>query len=391
MHKLVLRCAFFAVPVTALAFSAAAGCSDQTGGDEPMPPDAATDAAITPPADVFVPIEAAAVDSGLRDCVADKQADGVQEHLDCTGLYSDFATKTVGADNQPYTPAVQFWSDGADKSRFLYLPAGTKIDITNFDEWVFPDGTKIWKEFRLGGKRIETRLYFKASGAWKHTTYRWNDAETEAVREDSGEKVAFTGLAPYEVPDKSQCDQCHAGRKEPVLGIEAVQLGLPGASGITLATLAAGGRFNLAPPVTSITLPDDGTTKSAAALGWLHGNCGQCHNNGDNAAANYTNLFFLLRPSQLLPDAGTATVQDLDTWKTAVNVMSDRQNVDAGVNYILIKPSDPANSLASILSGRRVAITDDPDPAYQMPPLVTRRVDTVGHALLDDWITALPP
>lgn len=385
MQKAFSRCAFFAVPL-AVGIAGWAGCTDETGGDTPAAKDAAPES--SPAEDVFVPQDAPA--DAKRDCAADKQADGVQMHLDCTGLYSDFAAKVVAAENKAYTPAVPFWSDGAEKSRFLYLPPGAKIDITDFDEWVFPEGTKIWKAFKVGGKLIETRMYFKAKGSWRHTDYRWNDTETDAVRKDSGEKLALTGKPPYEVPNTGQCDACHNGRKEPVLGIDAVQLGLPGAAGITLQTLSLEGRFNVAPPVTGLTIPEDSTGKAASALTWLHANCGQCHNKSDNAGAQFTNLFFLLKPSQLLPDAGTAaTVQDLDAYKTAVNVMSTKE--DAGVPYVRIVPGDPGSSLVSILSGRRVPAGEEPNNLFQMPPLVTRVPDTQGHALLDAWITDLPP
>ena len=389
MHKVFLRLgtmgALFTLPLTAAIWS---GCSsDDVGATDA--PDAAPETAAP---DTYVPPRDAAAETGpKRDCAADVQADGLQQHLDCTGLYTDFASKTVAAENKAYTPGVTFWSDGAEKARFFYLPPGTKIDISNFDEWKFPNGTKVWKEFKLDGKRIETRLYLKAQDSWRHTTYRWNDAETEAVRKDSGEKVPIAGkTVAYEVPNTGQCDACHAGRTEPLLGIEAVSLGLATAQGVTLATLAADGRFSVPPPATTLTIPDDGTTKAAPALGWLHANCGFCHNNSPNAGAMFTGQFFMLRPSQMLPEAGVVTVQDLDTWKTAVNKVSSRQDVDAGTNYYRIRGGDPAHSLASILSGRRVTGTDEPNTAIQMPPLVTRQVDTAGHALLDAWITVLP-
>jgi hypothetical protein len=44
----------------------------------------------------------------------------------------------------------------------------------------------------------------------------------------------------------------------------------------------------------------------------------------------------------------------------------------------------------SILSGRRVPVGEEPNTDTQMPGLVTRVVDTQGHALLDTWITAIP-
>lgn len=383
MVKLVLRSAFLLAPLTAAALFAFAGCSDETGGDEPRG-DAGADTATV---DSFVPPQdSGGIDSGKRDCKADKQVDGVQQHLDCAGLYSDFATKTVAAENKPYSPGLEFWSDGAVKTRFLYLPPGAKIDITDFDEWKFPNGTKIWKEFKLGTKRIETRLYFKADdGSWHHTVYRWNDAETDAIRKDNGEKVPVAGKPPYEVPNVGQCNDCHDGRTEPVLGIDAVSLGLPTAKGITLATLAADGRFSAVPPATSMTIPEDTTTKAAAALGWLHVNCGSCHNT--NGSAKFTAMFFLLRPSQLMP-VGVA-VTDLDAYKTAVNVASTTYVTDAGAGFPRIQPGMPAESLVSLMSGRRVPAGEDPS-SNQMPPIVTRLVDTAGHQLLDDWITALP-
>ncbi len=387
MQKAVLRVAFFALPLAAAGW---AGCSSDDAAVTVVP-DAAPEAA---PIDAFVPpVDAAMVDAAppMRDCAKDLQADGLHMHLDCSGLYTDFAAKTVAPENKPYTPGVQFWSDGAIKSRFLYLPPGAKIDITSFDEWTFPDGTRVWKEFKVGGKRLETRLFAKIKGSWQHTTYRWNDAETDAVRKDNGEKVVIPGqTAVYEIPNTGQCDYCHMGRTDSLLGVEAVSLGLASAQGITLASLAADGRFSATPPATTFAFPEDTTLRAAPAVGWLHANCGGCHNSNPNAAAAFVGLRFLVRPSQLRPDGGTAAVTDLDVWTTAVNVDSSRTNVDAGVPYKRIAPQHPELSLASILSGRRATGTEEPTTDIQMPPLVTRQVDTVGHGLLDAWITALP-
>jgi hypothetical protein len=399
MQRTIFRFAFLAVPLitASAAATSSAGCSSDDGGTAAPPaadaaPEAAADAFVPPIVDAALPTDA---DAGppKRDCAADLQADGLQLHLDCTGLYTDFATKTVATENAPYTPGVQFWSDGAEKSRFLYLPPGSKIDITSFDEWSFPKGTKVWKEFKIGGKRIETRFFTKGmDGMWRHTTYRWNDGETDAVRKDNGEKVTIPGqTAVYEVPNTGQCDYCHAGRADQLLGVEAVNLGLSTAQGMTLAALASGGHLSATPPVTSITIPEDGTAKAAAALGWLHANCGGCHNGNPNAAATFTGFHFLLSASQLAGDGGTPTVTATDTWTTTVGVDSLRQNVDAGVPYKVIAPGDPTQSLASILSGRRATGAEEPNAQIQMPPIVTRQVDTTGHALLDAWIGALPP
>lgn len=386
MRNVVLRSAFFVLPMLGAAW--AAGCSSaDTAADST--PDAGSDGSSL--VDTSAPKVDAADAAPKRDCAADQQADGLWKHLECAGLYSDFASKTIAADAKPYTPGVEFWSDGAVKSRFLYLPPGTKIDITDFDEWRFPVGTRVWKEFVVDGKRIETRIYVKtADREWHHTTYRWNETETDAVRKDDGEKVKRASGSPYEVPTTSQCDGCHDGKVDRLLGVEAVSLGLPAAKGITLATLAAEGRFNRTPPVTTVTLPNDNNGTAAPALGWLHANCGSCHSKDGLSG---TDLLWRLRAAQLAPDGGAATVQQLDSWTTAVNVPSTRIDFDAGVgvSYLRIAGGSPSTSLASILSGHRVPDTLEPNSTDQMPPLVTRRVDVAGHKLLDDWITQVPP
>ena len=100
-------------------------------------------------------------------------------HLACAGLYSDWPTKTVAPDFRPFVPGLTLWSDGADKTRWVHLPPGQRIDTSNMDAWTFPVGTKLFKEFRLpvagspGRRRIETRMLWKqAEGSWFRTTYR---------------------------------------------------------------------------------------------------------------------------------------------------------------------------------------------------------------------------
>ncbi len=74
-----------------------------------------------------------------------------------TGLYSDWATKTVAPGTLLFSPQYPLWSDGATKTRWMRLPKGTFIDARNPDVWRFPVGTRFWKEFRFG-RRAETRF-----------------------------------------------------------------------------------------------------------------------------------------------------------------------------------------------------------------------------------------
>jgi hypothetical protein len=97
------------------------------------------------------------------DCRADVESslDGLPEDLACTGLYLDVESKHVAEGVHPFEPAVPLWSDGSGKARWIYLPAGTQIDASSPNEWKFPLGTRMFKEFRVNGQRIETRLFQK--------------------------------------------------------------------------------------------------------------------------------------------------------------------------------------------------------------------------------------
>jgi hypothetical protein len=385
---------FLAVGTIALALAAglasAAGCSDD-GGAAPAPNDAGADTA-TPPNDAANDTST----SGL-DCAKDIDLDGVKKHLACTGLYSDFATKTVSAAVKEYKPALEFWSDGAEKKRWVKLPAGAKIDATRFDEWIYPDGTQLWKEFRVDGKVVETRLFEKGALGWSHTVYRWNEAGTDALRKETGELIPPNALRTksYEIPNTTQCNVCHSGRVEPVLGFDAIGLGLPGAEGVTLATLAAEGRFTAPVPATSLALPDDGVG-AREAFGWLHINCGTCHNDNQGAGAFLTKPKLLARPSHLLgldggiDGGGPATVQSLPLYATSVCQSSFRADGDGG-SYLFVRGGSPGSSLLSVLASSRVPEGQTPTSSQQMPPLVTRAVDPGVVSKLDAWITNLAP
>ncbi len=389
----LLRLAILTLPLAAAAWGAGCHKSDEAE-------DSAEAGADAPPPEPPPPPPPPPADSSTaRDCSMDLLPDGLFAHLECTGLYSDFASKTIADGIRPYVPGLQFWSDGAEKARFLRIPAGAKIDTSNFDEWHWPAGTTVWKEFKVSGKRIETRLYTKAkNGAWLRTTYRWNDAETDAVRKDAGEKVPQPGKPDYEIPAAGYCDECHQGRADALLGLEPVSLGLSSAQGVTLASLQAEHLLSNDPPQTKFAIPDDPTLDAgvaSAALGWLHVNCGPCHNGSTNATAQFTGLFFLVKASQIADDGGTDAAPALDAYLDAVCKKSkDRAIPDSGpppVPWTLIAGGDPDASYVSIISGARAQAPDEPNVRNQMPPIVTHVPDDAGHAHLDDWIRALPP
>ncbi len=164
------------------------------------------------------------------------------ERLSCTGLYADVAAKTVAPGVEAFAPSVPLWSDGSGKSRWVYLPPGTPIDRTDPDDWVFPNGTKLWKEFSRDGGRKETRFFHKQDdGTWAWVSYVWDAAESDAIATPAGASLPLDDGSTYAVPSQEQCADCHDGRPEHVLGFEEVSLGMPGATGLTLDRLAAQG------------------------------------------------------------------------------------------------------------------------------------------------------
>lgn len=355
------------------------GSADASGADGAIS-DAGSDAAPAC-ADKDVPDCSYIVDGGVVDGGA------LPGDLRCTGLYSCWSTKTVASDVLAFKPSTELWSDGAEKSRWLALPQGTKIDITKHDGWVFPVGTKAFKEFKVGGKRIETRIWQKVSATdvkWEATVYRWSaDGESSAKRLDTGDLVDG-----YEVPSAKVCVRCHQGHDDTLLGVDEWSLATAGATGLTMAKLKELDLLSPAPAETTLTVPEDATGKAAAALAWLNINCGFCHNDG-TGLAKFTGLFMdLKRDTAGGADTG---VLGTPTWTTAVNQpMRTNSTYDKAPwqGMLRIQPGDAANSLVPV-----VDLIRDPDggisPA-QMPPLIVRKVDPKA-ATVRDWIDALPP
>ena len=306
---------------------------------------------------------------------------GLYPRLSCTGLYTNIAAHELSLEARAYKPGTQLWSDGAEKTRFIALPAGTKIDTADMSQWIFPVGTRVWKEFRLGAKRIETRFYFKESDIkWRRTTYRWNADETEAVRLDAGE-LNVNGTT-YEVPETTKCNSCHDGAKDELLGFEAVSLALPTAEGLTLKTLVDEGWLTHPPAKTSIALPEDGHG-SGPALGFLHANCGvSCHSGFSFSPLSYVDLSLRLDGNALLGSAPAPAVSEMAPWKSTVGVAMHVAPGDLPTTRITRGNAD--QSAVVTLVARRTTTGDG-----QMPPLATHVVDAEGVAALRAWIGAL--
>ena len=319
---------------------------------------------------------------GSDPCV--EPPDGPPPDVFCTGLYVDRDVDRHSDSAVPYTPGLVFWSDGADKQRFLYLPPGSQIDTSQMDAWSFPVGTKAWKEFRVGGALVETRLFWKRSPSkWEHATYIWDSTATEATLNDSHTPTLLAD--GYEIPATPTCDKCHGGAADRLLGVEAVALALPSAQGITLTDLAASGALSAPPATTEIALPEDGTGKAAEALGYMHMNCGTaCHST--RGLSGFTQLHMRLRAEEFWPIGGAPpdAVEQTDAYTTGIDadvILATYAQAFPGTK--LLSPGSHETSLAWVVAHLR--------GTHQMPPIVSHVVDEAGTEKLATWLDALPP
>ncbi len=341
--------------------------------------------------DIAIPPSSTGDDGGAADAAssvqsvlteADCGAAAVPLSLACTGLYSDWTQLTLSPDVQSYSPGETMWADGATSSRWIFLPAGSKIVTTDLNNWSFPVGTKLWQEMSLLGQPIETRFLWKESPTlWFRATYAWSQDQNVATEVPAGVPNAW-GL-PYDIPPVGQCEQCHGGASDFVLGFEIVGLSMPTASGLDLGTLEQQQLLSNPPSVTpAIPAEPAGILASYFSLAYLHTNCGiSCHGRGPGAPAGQTGLFMKLTvdPTGALP----STVQGTDTWGTAYLVPSHftPSGGEAG-GFFRIQPGDAQASMIPWRASRR-------DSVSQMPPIGTQLVDENGVATLNAWINGL--
>jgi hypothetical protein len=346
------------------------GGIDAAGSDGPAGADAAADVLIDTGVDT-------AIDAGA-DTAGDLGSDLAAyprpnyQTLAETGLYQDFASRQLAVDIHTFQPAHQLWSDAAVKQRWIRLPPGTQIDTAEMDHWQFPVGTKLWKQFGHDGNALETRMverYGPGPEDYWMGSFVWSaDGTTATFAVDGQSNINGT---QHDAPAAKICTSCHRGDKGRVLGASAVQLSHDG-PGLTLDALAAEARLSHPPPPgTRYRPPGDAVT--AAAFGYLHANCGHCHNRTGTAWPDTQATMRLY--------VGETVATETAIYRTLVG-----QKVQYWRHPTLttrVVPGEPASS--AVLARMMVRGSKD-----QMPPLATELTDMTGIDALTRWIQALP-
>ncbi len=303
-----------------------------------------------------------------------------------TGLYLPGPGLMVDPTHLAFSPQYPLWTDGASKRRWLSLPPNTDIDASRPNAWEFPVGTRLWKEFS-SGRAVETRYIERLQdGSWRFATYVWNEAGTDAMLAPvEGIRSLPVEGAPnhsYTVPGEADCRACHEGAAAPVLGFSALQLShdrdplAPHAdqlSSTDLRQLVERGLVRNLPPAL-LQVPPRITASSPqerAALGYLHGNCGHCHN------ADGSPVPVDVRLGQ---DVSLGAQSAEQVLRSLLDTPSRFRAPGLAPDARVIAPGRPE---ASTLLWRMRST----NPQTRMPPLGAQALDHEALALMQRWIT----
>jgi hypothetical protein len=312
------------------------------------------------------------------------------EKLSDTGLYVEAAGAepwAIAPYVRTFEPEYELWADGAVKQRYIYLPRCKPIHSSDMDHWSFPVGTRIWKQFTRDGVRIETRLLARfGTGVadWLMVSYRWPvpvsagaplDPETAGLSPEAG--LDGANGTEHRIPSRGECTQCHGALSERVLGFSAIQLSYPASAGmagdLTFSELADKGVLSYAPVRTGYDPP--GSEVAQAALGYLHANCGNCHNETGTYTQSPSLWLRLL--------VGQTTVESTHVYTSAVAQNTGNPNFST---YQRIAPHHAELSSTILRMQRNPSLGE----ILPMPPIGRRLPDTAGVSVVSAWINSLP-
>jgi hypothetical protein len=322
------------------------------------------------------------------DASAQTAASKPPQTLQETGLYATAEALEVNPRHVAFSPQYPLWTDGAAKRRWISLPPGSAIDGSDPDAWIFPVGTRLWKEFSFNGQRIETRYLERlADGQWLYAAYAWSaDGREARLVSERGRPGAYqlAGGRTHDIPGVNDCKACHQGSPSRVLGFSALQLSPardPGAVHAETQPAAALDFDRLIEKGLLVGVPNApqgrapqivaASATERAALGYLHGNCGHCHN--DRGSLQNIGLFLSATAAAAAQPAIASTVGQ------PIRKPAPGQSPDAALR---IKPGDPDRS-------GLVQRIDSRYSALQMPPLGTELVDKEAVALIRRWVLEL--
>lgn len=307
--------------------------------------------------------------------------------LSQTGVFSDVRRMTPAQGLMPYSLVVSFWSDGADKTRYVAIPAGT-VQFSRDGDWVFPSGTVFVKTFMLptgaaAPRRLETRLLvIGRDGRPYGVTYKWRadlgDAELVAAGGLNEDIAIHDGAGvrtqTWSYPSRENCLACHNARTPGQLGPKTRQMNMTiaypdGTRENQLRHWNAMGLFapalddrQIATYPTLARADDTSRSLEDRARSFLDANCAQCHR-PRGTVANFDARYQVPLARQNLIDGPILINEGLD-------------------HPHVITPHDPWRSMII----RRTDTIDD----TRMPPIARHTIDVKDVAMLKQYVLSLP-
>lgn len=272
-----------------------------------------------------------------------------------------------------YEPQYPLFSDFATKKRWVYIPPNSQINTLDLDNWVFPKGTILWKEFSIYGKKIETRIMEKLTDgagqtSWRQSVYLWRkdqlDADFVTVPADfyTNVKPEYSNFAAMDVADSYKivpvglCFNCHTGGSDVALGFNYFQLSSQKQGNVMS---FRDDRLLSNPPTDLDRIA--GTPEQVAGVGYMQGNCVHCHHGRGPAPHSYRHV------SSMKAFKDEALVTEVTLFPN------------------LIKPGDPTNSLVMIRY-LGAPLTPGGAATRKMPPLGVSKIDPVGQSAFEGLI-----
>lgn len=310
----------------------------------------------------------------------------------------------------PYDLNTPLFSDYAHKLRTVWMPDGRSADYRQTKHFDFPVGTVLTKTFyypKRDGKLlrtasyqrdfkgegldleavhlIETRVLVKREAGWEALPYVWNDQQTRARLEITGDIKALSITDDrgdrsfnYVVPSKNECASCHAAdhtsAKITPIGLKARHLNKPyqhyeeGAADQLAVWRDIGYLKNLPADVPAAARWEPGAYDDLEhrARSYLDINCGHCHNPA--GPADTSGLFL---------HAGESRMRHLGVCKPPIAA-----GRGSGGRSVSIYPGKPSESMI-------ISRMESTDPAEMMPELGRSLVHREGVSLVARWIESL--
>lgn len=305
------------------------------------------------------------------------------------GFFADLATLAPAQGVVAYDLATPLYSDGALKSRAVYLPPGRAASWRDDEALAFPVGSALIKTFAFPAdfrepernlRRIETRVLLHQEDGWKAHAYVWRDDLSDAELKVAGKRIAVEFVDAdggkvefeYAVPNRNQCKGCHdiGGAIAPI-GPKARNLHFAVRGGRSQLVLwQESGILVGGPDLTRVTAAVNAFDRQAGAneraRAWLDVNCAHCHREAGPASNSGLNL-----------DRG-----ETDRVKLGIGKRPVAAGRGTGNREFDIVPGQPERSILML----RV---ESAEPGVMMPELGRALVDEQGAALIREWIVGL--